>query len=379
MEKILSFFENQLVRRLGMLLLLGILLFLLKDLINIILLTFILAFIMNKLECFISRKLPKKLGVHPNLIISIQFTVLAGVIILGIVFTVPKLIAEAQHLIANVMTTLGISAGANTSAAGQTLTLKDVLTKLKVPDGLVSMLSTFNLSSLNIGSHLSNLSSTLLGAVKGIYGAAIDFFLAFVLSLFFLVQKKRLYKFGELFEKSKISGFYLDTKEFFQKFINTFGVILQNQVIVSTINTALSLICLYILGYQNLVALGVMIFILGLIPIAGVIISMIPLTLITLSMMPQEGILYTLFGVQLDSVSRLLLLLALGAVIHTMEAYVISPKLLSDKMKLPIFIVICVLIICEHYFKIWGLIVGIPIFVFIIDLLGVDPKATLKT
>jgi len=93
---------------------------------------------------------------------------------------------------------------------------------------------------------------------------------------------------------------------------------------------------------------------------------------------PTTGVLYDVFHIQLDSMSRLLLLLLLGVIIHTMEAYVIAPKLLSDKMKLPIFIVICVLIICEHYFKIWGLIVGIPIFVFIVDLLGVDPKDTLK-
>jgi len=378
MDRLISYLERPFVRRIGMLILLGLVLFVLKDMINIILITFILAFLMNKLEGFIQRKLPKKLSVHSNVLFSIQFTFLAAAIILALFFTVPKLIVEAQLVVTNILATLGIDFNSTTGSASA-LTVKDILIKFNVPENVIALFSNFNLASLNIGEHLSNISTVLLNAVKSISNSALQFFLAFILSLFFVIQKKRLTKFGELFEKSKISHFYLDCKDFFNKFINTFGVILQNQVIVSTINTILSLICLYILGYQNLVALGAMIFVLGLIPIAGVIISMIPLTLITLTMLPQEGILYTLFGVQLDSVSRLLLLMLLGVIIHTLEAYVISPKLLSDKMKLPIFIVICVLIICEHYFKIWGLIVGIPIFVFIIDLLGVDPKDTLQT
>jgi len=368
MEYIISFIQRPLVRRIGMLILLGLVLYLLKDMINIILITFILAFIMNKLEGFIQRKTKNR--IHPNVIYAIEYIVLAGVIILSIYYAVPNLIGETVILKTKIV---------NFLYEGNTLlTLPQIYDKLNVTESVRSTLNGIDISSLNIPGIIANFANKLLSVVQGVYSFTIQFFLAYILSLFLLIQKTRLAKFGELFEKSKIAGFYVDCKEFFKKFINTFGVILQNQVIVSAINTILSLIGLYILGYQNLIPLCLMIFVLGLIPIAGVLISCIPLTLVTLTMVPTEGFLYTSFGVQLDTVSRLLFLLLLGTIIHTAEAYVISPKLLSDKIKLPIFIVICVLIICEHYFKIWGLIVGIPIFVFIIDLFGVDPKDTLS-
>ena len=380
MEKIISFFERPFFRRIGMLLLLSLVLFLLKDMINIILLTFILAFLMHKIQAFVQRNLPPRLIIHSNVIYTILYLLLTLTIILSLYFTIPKLVHETNMIISRFLNLLGINISdvLNGTANTTSWTLSDFMRRFNISEDITNTLSSFNLSNLNIGSHLTNFATIILHSVKTIYSSAIQFFLAFILSLFLLIQKKRVVAFGALFEKSKISHFYLECKVFFNKFTNTFGVILQNQVIVSTINTVLSVIGLYILGYQNLVALGAMIFVLGLIPIAGVIISFIPLSLITFTMLPNEGVLNSLFGVQLDSVSRLLLLLLLVIIIHTIEAYIISPKLLSDKMKLPIFIVICVLLISDHYFGIWGLIVGIPIFIFVIDLLGIDPKDTLK-
>ncbi|MBR3381244.1 MAG: AI-2E family transporter, partial [Bacillus sp. (in: Bacteria)] len=56
------------------------------------------------------------------------------------------------------------------------------------------------------------------------------------------------------------------------------------------------------------------------------------------------------------------------------EAYFLNPKLMSAKTELPIFFTFIVLIFSEHYIGIWGLIIGIPIFVFILDILEVTNK-----
>ena len=58
-------------------------------------------------------------------------------------------------------------------------------------------------------------------------------------------------------------------------------------------------------------------------------------------------------------------------VVHALEAYVLNPKLMSSRTELPIFYTFVVLYVSEHLFGMWGLIVGIPVFTFLLDILGV--------
>lgn len=44
---------------------------------------------------------------------------------------------------------------------------------------------------------------------------------------------------------------------------------------------------------------------------------------------------------------------------------------MSEKTKLPIFFTFVILIVSEHFMGIWGLLLGIPLFMFIIEILGV--------
>jgi predicted PurR-regulated permease PerM len=99
-----------------------------------------------------------------------------------------------------------------------------------------------------------------------------------------------------------------------------------------------------------------MVFILGLIPVAGVIISLIPLAIIAYSIGGLAKVLYVGIAIM---------------IIHGIESYILNPKLMSSKTNLPVFYTIIVLIFSEHFFGVWGLIVGIPIFVFLLDVLEV--------
>jgi predicted PurR-regulated permease PerM len=110
------------------------------------------------------------------------------------------------------------------------------------------------------------------------------------------------------------------------------------------------------LGFPNLFGLAIMIFVLGLVPVAGVIISCVPLSIIAYS---------------LGGVNYILLIVLLGVLLHALEAYILNPKIMSHKTKLPVFITFLVLIVSEHIFGAWGLIVGIPITIFLLDVLEV--------
>jgi predicted PurR-regulated permease PerM len=125
------------------------------------------------------------------------------------------------------------------------------------------------------------------------------------------------------------------------------------------------MIGLSILGFPQLVGLGAMIFILSLIPVAGVAISLIPLSIIAFNI---GGFMYILY------------VLILVLFIHAVESYFLNPKLMSVKTNLPVFFTFLILILSEQLMGIWGLIIGIPIFIFILDLLDfkILSKAEMK-
>ena len=114
---------------------------------------------------------------------------------------------------------------------------------------------------------------------------------------------------------------------------------------------------------DQLLSLALMIFILSLIPVAGVIISCIPLSLIAYTVGGIEDVIYVLIMI---------------AIIHAIESYLLNPKLMSSKTDLPIFYVFVILMFSEKFFGVWGLVIGIPAFVFFLDLLDVkvDHKKT---
>ena len=51
---------------------------------------------------------------------------------------------------------------------------------------------------------------------------------------------------------------------------------------------------------------------------------------------------------------------------------------MSAKTNLPIFYTFMILIFSEHFLGIWGLIIGIPIFIFFLDVLDVNNEEAIK-
>lgn len=144
---------------------------------------------------------------------------------------------------------------------------------------------------------------------------------------------------------------------FSRKFIVSFGKVIEAQILIAIFNTIFTTIGLWILGFHYLVALSIVVFLLSLIPVAGVIISLIPLSII---------------GLQLGGVMMVVYLIVMIMVIHAFESYFLNPRLMSSKTKLPMFYTFVILIFSEHFFGIWGLIIGVPVFVFLLDILDVN-------
>ena len=108
----------------------------------------------------------------------------------------------------------------------------------------------------------------------------LQIFLSILLSLFFLLEKDKIIRFTSKFKYGKLKWFFINLGHFGHKFVNSFGKVIEVQFLIALTNAVLSLIFLWIMGFPQLIGLGIMIFFLGLIPVAGVIISLIPLSMI---------------------------------------------------------------------------------------------------
>jgi predicted PurR-regulated permease PerM len=212
------------------------------------------------------------------------------------------------------------------------------------------------LEQIDIKSYLKSGFNISIQLAANIGRWSVNTFISIMLSLFFMLEKHKIISFLEKFKYSKISGLYEYICFFGKNFLNSFGKVIQAQILIAFFNTIISVIMLYILNFPQLVTIAFMIFILSLIPIAGVIISLVPLCIIAFSIGGLTKVLYVLIMI---------------AIVHAIESYILNPKLMSSKMELPIFFTFIVLIVSEHLMGMWGLLIGIPLFMFILDLLDV--------
>ncbi|MFP6739806.1 MAG: AI-2E family transporter, partial [Planctomycetota bacterium] len=59
-------------------------------------------------------------------------------------------------------------------------------------------------------------------------------------------------------------------------------------------------------------------------------------------------------------------------VIHLIEAWILNPKILGDMLHLHPVMVLAILAVGEHFFGVWGLLLGVPVIVYILRFVILD-------
>ncbi|MCQ6279026.1 AI-2E family transporter [Bacillus sp. EB600] len=304
-------------------------LYLLRDMINLILLTFIFTFLMDRLVKFVSERIP----LNRRLVVVILYAVIVGLFSWAMVNYLPMIIREIKDLIKQL--------SAFYTAKHDNIILTYIFNRI---------------AKIQVQTYFEQGFTYVIRYFTDISRIGLQILLALLLSLFCLLEKPSLIKFTRKFKTSKVASIYNELEFFAQKFAGTFGKVIEAQLIIALVNCTLTTISLWILGFPQLGGLSIMIFLLGLIPVAGVILSLIPLAVIAYSIGGFIKVLY--IGIAI-------------LIIHGIEAYILNPNLMSSKTNLPVFYTFIILIFSEHFFGVWGLIVGIPIFVFLLDVLEV--------
>jgi predicted PurR-regulated permease PerM len=346
MDHLIEFFEKSYVKKAIVLLSICLLLYLMRSILTLLLMTFIFIFLINSIQNFLFKYIRRVMPINRTIIIVLVYTIFLSLITVAAFIYIPVIISEIQDIFKNELPDLIKSL--KNSSNSQNIFFQSIV-----------YIST----AIDISKYTNSLSGLLIDFVKNFGIVCLYFFLSSILSMFFMIEKDKIKGFIKTFEDSRVSWIYKELCFFGRKFVNSFGKVIEAQILISLTNTVLSVIVLLILGFANLFGLGAMIFLLGLIPIAGTIISLVPLSIIAYS---HGGLLDVIY------------IVVLVVVLHCLESYVLNPNIMSYKTKLPVFFTFLVLIIGEHFFGVWGLIVGLPLTIFVLDLLELKPKEIYK-
>ncbi|KRM96718.1 hypothetical protein FC19_GL000234 [Liquorilactobacillus aquaticus DSM 21051] len=328
-----KFLKNVKLRRTIVLLIIILVLYLMKSMLSLILLTFIFTFLVLSLNKIIQ----KHVKIPSRLIIIGVYLLIISLLYFAVTIYLPKLFTQTEAMAKYV-----INFYQNPTS--------DTNTVMKYLNDYIS--------SSEITAQMKNGVTLIFKYLTSIGSMGFTFVVSLILSFFFTLEKKEMYHFSKGFLKGPFAWFFQDIYFFAEKFVNTFGIVLETQFIIAIVNTTLTTICLAVLNMPQLFSLSLLIFLMSLIPVAGVIISAIPMSFI---------------GYSVGGINYVAYILIMLLVIHSIESYVLNPKLMSNKTELPIFYTFAVLFVSEHFFGMWGLIVGIPIFTFLLDILGVKP------
>lgn len=336
MEQIRTLLKSEAAKSIIAFSLLGIVLYFLRDMLNLFLLTFILSYLMYTFQNFTFVRINKLLKVKRVIVIAFIYIALLGILVLLLSKYIPVAIKQ--------LISIGVQISKfNIKSYKETLNP----TVLEI------------IGQVDIEGYIKTGQETLIRTLTGVGKLSFNIFVAFILSIFVVLEKEELTNFTRNLSNSKL-GFLFDAYRYFgRNFVNSFGKVIQTQITISFINSVLSIIALTIMGFSQTLGLGFMIFILGMIPVAGVIISLVPLVIIAFI---------------LGGMPKVIAVIIMIAVLHSIESYVLNPKLMARNAKLPEFVTLLILLISEHLLGIWGLLLGIPLFMFIFDILGIRPR-----
>lgn len=328
-----NFKNNTPLRRFVVLLMIILVLYEMRSMMNTILLTFIFTYLIVHLIRFIKERIPK---IPSGIIVSVTYLLVIGLVYFGITIYMPVLFKQIGKMVHSVVK----------------------FYQSNQFDGYLNQWSSF-ISKNEVTTQVKKGMGIVFHALTGFSSVTIAFFMSLILSFFYTIELKQMNEFSRSFiQTGYLRWFFEDVHYFGKKFVNTFGVVLEAQFLIAICNTVLTMIALLIMRMPQIIALGLMVFILSLIPVAGVIISLVPLSIVA----------YTVGGIQ-----YVIYIFIVIMVIHGIESYILNPKFMSSKTELPIFYTFIVLVIGEHFLGIWGLIVAVPIFTFLLDILDIKP------
>lgn len=188
-------------------------------------------------------------------------------------------------------------------------------------------------------------------AVEYTVTLAFHLILSVFLSFFIVWDIPRLRRMIGRLEHSRIANLYREVRPGLVSFGWLMGRAFQAQALIAAANTLLTLSALSLLQVPHRTFLCTLVFLCSFVPVVGVVISSIPISVVCLQL--PGG-----FLLALEMIGCIL-------IIHFIETTVLNPKIVGDMLKIHPLLVLVILLVGEHFFGVWGLLLGVPVSVYI--------------
>jgi predicted PurR-regulated permease PerM len=216
-------------------------------------------------------------------------------------------------------------------------------------------------AAASLREHLQQDASEVAGAAAGRVAAAIRALIALpaqvgtalLLTILISFDMGGLKRGARRLPESRLAGLYAKAAPNLVAVGRLIGRSFAAQGVIAVFNTLLSVALMRLLDLGNEVLLGAVVFIASFIPVLGIVFSGIPIALQAL-LQPDGSLALALYA-----------LLGIGG-IHAIESMVLSPRIVGKFLHLHPVLVLSVLVVGEHLFGVWGLLLGVPLAVYAI-------------
>ena len=194
--------------------------------------------------------------------------------------------------------------------------------------------------------NMNKLAEYAKGAIN-VAGRIIDFFVALIVSVYLLLERKQILEFVKKFGRAILNKrAYRNFGKYFDRTNSIFFKFLAGQILDGLIIGIITSIAMLILGVKYSISLGFMIGLFNLIPYFGAIVAVIISAIITL-----------LTGGLWQTIIMVIILIILNQI----DANLINPKILGNSLKISPLLVIFAVSVGGAYFGVWGMFLSVPV------------------
>lgn len=337
---------------------------LLRHLFPIFFLTFILSYIGNRAVNALSTRIRyRKLNV---IAVFVAFlALLAGVIVV----MVPRMLNEARTLARQyIATEAAREADAETLVRRETrqlvdrigiaITDEETFREFRESDAYAMIVERIESTIAQTGQRVA---AEVTGFANAALLFAFHFILSIILSFLLIWDLPRTAQSLARFAEGPTADIYREIAPSVRAFGATLGRAFEAQSVVAIVNATLSVIVFLLLGLPSIALLAMIVFVCSYIPILGMILSTLPAALLALRIGGIAHVLWLVVGI---------------LIIHAVEAYMLNPLIHGHHLRLHPVAVLLVLMIAEHLFGAWGLLLGVPIAAYVLNhLIGGEKPA----
>jgi len=308
------------------------LLYLFREMFGLVFITYVMCFVTHGL----THRLYRAVKLHRRFMVVVIYLLFLILVVGFLFFLVPRLLVEAKNFseqLPKTLNTIETWVDTNLSENDALITVSDRIKTYLTPEEVIN-------KGWGRG----------LGALERSIHYASWFFLGLLFSFLIMLDLPRLTRSVRALRFTRLASVYEETAGSVMLFAKVVGENFRAQMMVSAVNTTLTAIGLQLMGIGAIVLLSTLVFFCGLIPVLGVFISSVPIVLMAVN----TG------GVTLGLWAAVMIIC-----IHLLEAYVLNPRIVSAVMHVNPVITLIILYIAHSLIGLWGMLLGVPVSVYI--------------